>query len=104
MSIARAGLGVALIVMFLLALVPAAAHAVEGGGVEVPDFSELRESSSDTAQQFLPEDYERPGFFDWWVIPLIAVGVLASLYVLVRYLVYQPKFAREAEEREKSRR
>ena len=69
---------------------------------EAPQYSEIVENASSTAQQFLPEPYERPGFFDWYVFPLIILGGLAVALVLFRYLLWQPRFAEEEEK--KSRR
>lgn len=96
-------LGVVLVIALLLTgLLGGVATATEGGAHEVPEYSEILESSSDTAREFLPEAYERPGFFDWFVYPLLGVGVLATLAVLLRYLVFQPKFAEE--DRKRARR
>lgn len=85
----------ALLAVLLVALVGSGAGATEGGPVEVPRFEDLRDSRGETAREFLPEDYEGPGFFDWMIFPLLIVGVIAFVAVMARYLQWQPRFARE---------
>lgn len=83
--------------LMLVALAGVAAGATEGGTVEVPRFEELRENAGETAQEFLPPDYEGPGFFSWMIFPLLIVGIIAFVAVMARYLQWQPRFARERE-------
>lgn len=63
------------------------------------EYSEIRENASGVGQEFLPEEYEIPGFFDWMIIPLVALGVLITVAILLRYLISQPRFEREVKER-----
>lgn len=75
------------------------AGATEGPAVEFREYDEIRTNASDVGAEFLPEEYEMPGFFDWLIIPLVAVGILATAVTLFRYLIAQPRFEREAEQR-----
>lgn len=96
-----AGLLTVLTMTFALGATPA--HAVEGEGEShFYEYEEIRENASDVSTQFLDPDAEseeRPGFFDWFIFPLAAVGVLITAFILFQYLVFQPRFARESEQR-----
>jgi hypothetical protein len=65
-------------------------------------YEELRNSSSRRAQEFFPEDYQEPSFFQWISIPSMIAGLVIALVLLGAYLWWQPKFA--AERRQKERR
>lgn len=102
---ARRLLGVALLlVMLLYALVGIASAAepepTEGAneGAEqhtpLPSIDEIG-SGSDIAEQYFPEPYEEPSWFQWALFPLLIVGLLVTLVALFAYLVWQPKFANE---------
>lgn len=64
--------------------------------------SELRESSSSRAQEFFPDEYQEPSFFQWLSIPMLLVGLVIVLALLFAYLWWQPSFAEER--RQKRRR
>ncbi|HUG86138.1 MAG TPA: hypothetical protein VMM13_16360 [Euzebya sp.] len=68
------------------------------------EYEEIQENASDVGAEFLPAEYDIPGFFDWLIIPLVAAGVLITAAVLLRYLISHPRFEREAREKERSRR
>lgn len=93
------------VIALLLGLLLAGAMAVpalaaEGGGeTHFKEYEEIVETAGDAGGEFLPEEYARPGFFDWIVYPLVAAGIVITSLVLVRYLFAQPRFTREAEER-----
>jgi hypothetical protein len=84
--------------MLVVGGVSGTAHAADGPRIE---YDEIRANATDAGAEFLPEEFEIPGFFDWLIIPLIAGGVVVTIAILGRYLVSQPRFAREAEERER---
>jgi hypothetical protein len=75
------------------------AVAVEGGGAHRLPYEEIVERAGEAGGEFLPPEYERPGFFDWIVYPLVGAGVVITGMVLFRYLIAQPRFSREAEQR-----
>ncbi len=91
---------VALVLTLLLSLFSAfgpvgAALATEGAPAQqepLPSFDEVG-SQSDIAQEYLPEEYVEPGWFQWVYFPLLIVGIVATGVVLFFYLVWQPKFA-----------
>ncbi|MGH8903460.1 MAG: hypothetical protein ACRDYA_17750 [Egibacteraceae bacterium] len=96
-------LGVALLLALLLCVpgpvgiaTAAEPEPDEGAGEHspLPSIDEIG-SRSDIAKQYLPEPYEEPTWFQWALFPLLIVGVLATLMVLLAYLVWQPKFANE---------
>jgi len=101
--------GLALLLL-LLALgvmtAPRALATAEGSepaaGQEALSFEELRGSSSQRAQEFFPEEYEEPSWFQWLSIPVLLVGLLIAVALLGAYLWWQPRFA--AERRQKQRR
>lgn len=91
----RSAAGLVVVVALLLG---APAVATEGeGAVEIPDYEEL--AANEAAQDFLPEEYDPPGFFSWFIYPLLALGLLAALAVGFRYFQWQPRFMREAQEK-----
>lgn len=77
----------------------ATAAATEAEGGEFVEYEEIVAEAGEAGGEYLPEEYDIPGFFDWIIIPLVAVGVLVTLAVLGYYLFAQPRFARETEER-----
>ncbi|MGI9017242.1 MAG: hypothetical protein ACR2HR_09100 [Euzebya sp.] len=77
------------------------AGATEAEGGEYVEYEQIVENSTDAGAEFLPAEYDIPGFFDWIIIPLVGVGVLVTAGLLGYYLIAQPRFAREAEERSK---
>lgn len=93
--------GVALVLVMLVGLAlgsagTAAATEAEGPAQQepLPSFSEVG-SQSDIAQEFLPEGYEGPSWFQWLLFPLLIVGIVVTVAVLFAYLVWLPKFADE---------
>ena len=95
----RAAAGIA-VLLVLLGGVGGPAAATEGEGAEIPAFEEL--AQNEAAADFLPAEYDKPAFFDWFIYPLLALGLLAAIGVGFRYLQWQPRFVREA--RSKRRR
>lgn len=87
------------VVMAAMAL-PAAAVEGGGGGGEDVEMEEVG-TGSETAQEYRPEPFEQPAFFDWILYPLAALGIVVTLAVLGLYLLWQPEFGREAEEKKK---
>ena len=63
------------------------------------EYEEIQANTSEVGAEFLPPEYEMPGFFDWMIIPLIAAGILITAAVLLRYLMAHPRFEREAKAR-----
>lgn len=88
---------VLLAVLSIVGLIgPAAATEEHGGPVhaELPKFDELG-TQSDTAREFFPEAPEEPAVFPWFGWPLMVGALVTSLWVLLSYLVFQPRFAQE---------
>lgn len=92
-----------LVGLLMVGVLSGAAGAAESPS-HFTEYSEIQENASDVGAEFLPPEYEMPGFFDWLIIPLIALGVLITAAVLMRYLIAHPRFEREAKEKERSRR
>lgn len=93
-----------LVLAVLLAALAAPAAAVEGedGGHGQEDL-EMEEigTGSETAKEFRPEPFEQPAFFKWIIYPLAGLGVLAALVILGLYLLWQPEFGREGQEKKR---
>ena len=89
-------IGALLAAMIAVALAASAAVATEGEGEhrQMPSIDEVG-SGTDISREYFPEPYEEPSLFQWMVLPLLGVGVLASFAVLGVYLLWQPRFARE---------
>lgn len=68
-----------------------------------PDIDELCQEGT-IAAEFCPERYEEPSWFQWLIYPLLIVGLVMAVLLLIAYLTWQPRFAREREEKRKSRR
>lgn len=99
----KRALGLTLLLALLtIGALAAPAIATEGGEAVHHEYEDIAAGASDVGAEFLPEEYTRPPFFDWFVFPLIGAGVLISALIVARYLAWQPRFAREA--REKSKR
>ena len=104
----RRGLALLLVVLALITIAAPRALAVEeatpaaGAEEERLTYDQLRNSSSQRAQEFFPEEYEEPSFFQWISIPSLIAGLVIALLLLGAYLWWQPKFA--AERRQKERR
>lgn len=100
------------LVWALLLPLAAPAGAVEDGEAEEmaeeedaptpPEFEEVCGEGA-PAEDFCPEPYEEPSWFRWLLRPLLIVGFFIVTALLVAYLVYQPRFARERDEEEASR-
>lgn len=84
--------------LLLVGVMAGAATAAEAPDNFV-EYEQIQENASDIGAEFLPEEYEIPGFFDYLIIPLIGAGVLITGAVLFRYLINQPRFERESEQR-----
>lgn len=80
----------------------ATAEGSEAAEQEPLTLEELRRSSSQRAQEFFPEEYEEPSWFQWLSIPVLLVGLVIAIALLGAYLWWQPRFA--AERRQKQRR
>jgi hypothetical protein len=104
----RRSLALLLVVLALVTMAAPSALAVEeatpapGAREERLTYEELRNSSSQRAQEFFPEEYQEPTFFQWISIPTLIAGLVIALALLGAYLWWQPKFA--AERRQKERR
>lgn len=88
---------VLLAVLSVAALVgPAGATEEHGGPVheELPTFDELGTQSA-TAREFFPEPPEEPPVFPWFGWPLMIGALVTTLWVLLSYLVFQPRFEQE---------
>lgn len=81
-----------------LSAVAAPAFAVEEEGApsgqQMPGIDEVG-TQSDTAREFFPEVYEPPSVYDYFIWPLLILGVVIVLGVLLLYLLWQPAFAHE---------
>lgn len=96
-------LGILLLGLLVVGVMAGPVLATEAE-VHAPTMEEIRENASDVGVAFLTpdeEEQERPGFFDWIIYPVAAIGVLMTFFVVAQYLVFQPRFAREAEARAK---
>jgi hypothetical protein len=98
---------VGLMALVALAVLSGPALAVEEDAPEEapppPDIEELCQEGT-IAEEFCPDTYEEPAWFQWLIYPLLIVGLVMVTVMLVVYLTWQPRFAREAEEKKKSRR
>lgn len=61
-----------------------------------PDIEELCIEGT-IAEEFCPEIYEEPTWFQWLIYPMLGLGLLVIVALLVFYLWWQPRFAREQE-------
>lgn len=100
--------GVVLSAVLAIAVLAGPAAATEAGGPvrhELPSLEEVG-SQSDTAKEFFPDTYEEPSVFPWFGYPLLIGGLLLTVWVLLSYLVFQPRFAdeRKAKAARKSKR
>ena len=109
--------GVVLVLLLSLAAMVGPALAAEGAGdaagagaegageAEAPGPRSIEEvvADNDTARQFVPEPYEQPTWFPALRLPLMIVGVLVSLAVLFAFLLWQPRFAQERQEKSRRR-
>ena len=102
----RRMLALVLAVVALVAVSAPAAWATEEATAPAQEerltYEELQRESSQRAQEFFPEPYEEPSFFQWISLPVMLGGLVIALLLLFAYLWWQPKFA--AERREKQRR
>jgi len=93
-------------VLALLAVSAPAARATEEATAPAEEerltYDQLQQESSQRAQEFFPEAYEEPSFFQWMSLPVLLGGLVIAGLLLFAYLWWQPKFA--AERREKQRR
>ncbi|HSK95729.1 MAG TPA: hypothetical protein VK891_03850 [Euzebyales bacterium] len=102
------GLALLLIVLAVVGAVARPALAVEeatpaaGAEEERLTYDELRNNSSQRAQEFFPDPYEEPSFFRWISLPVLLGGLVIAVALLGAYLWWQPRFA--AERRQKERR
>lgn len=63
-----------------------------------PDIEELCREGT-IAEEYCPERYEEPSWFQWLIYPLLIAGVVMVVLMALFYLVWQPHFAREREEK-----
>lgn len=95
-------LSLLLLGLLAVGLVATPALATEGEETHFTEYEDIRENASDIGAQYLDpdaEEAERAGFFDWMIYPLAGIGVLITGFIIFQYLVFQPRFAREAEAR-----
>lgn len=93
-------LGVVLLAVLAVAGLAGQAAAVEEEGGHGPVIHELPGidevgSQSDTAKEFFPDAYEPPPVFPWFGWPLLILGLGTAIWVLLSYLVFQPRFVQE---------
>lgn len=106
--------GVLGMLLFLLALaVPALATE---GGAELPDGAQGGDEEGaqpetieelgvdDAATEFLPDAYQEPTVFPPILYGLLGVAVLMAAGMLLLYLLWQPRFARERTQQGRRRR
>lgn len=102
----RRMLALVLAVLTLVAVSAPTALAIEEATAPAEEerltYEELQRESSQRAQEFFPEPYEEPSFFQWISIPVLLGGLVIAGLLLFAYLWWQPRFA--AERREKQRR
>lgn len=78
------------------------APAAGGAAEERLTYDELEQTASQRAQEFFPDPYQEPSFFQWLSLPILLAGLAMTGILLAAYLWWQPKFA--AERRAKQRR
>jgi hypothetical protein len=103
----RRALAVVLAVLALLTLAAPAVQATEEqptGAAEEErlTYEDLQQNASQRAQEYFPDPYQEPSFFQWLSLPILLGGLVIAGVLLAAYLWWQPKFA--AERREKQRR
>jgi hypothetical protein len=95
-----------LLAMLTVLLVAPAAHATEEASApaegEALTYDELEQQASSRAQEFFPDEYAEPSFFQWLSVPVLLAGLVVAAALLGAYLWWQPRFA--AERRQKERR
>jgi hypothetical protein len=93
-------------VLALAAVSAPAARATEEAPTPAEEerltYEQLQQDSSQRAQEYFPDAYEEPSFFQWILVPVTLGGLVIAAALLFAYLWWQPKFA--AERREKQRR
>jgi TRAP-type C4-dicarboxylate transport system permease small subunit len=67
-------------------------------------YEQLQRESSQRAQEFFPEAYEEPSFFQWISVPVLLGGLMITVALLFAYLWWQPRFAAERREKQRQRR
>ncbi len=95
----KRSLGIIMIVGLLLVGAMASTAVATEAEVEFQEYEQIVDTAGENGGAFLPEEYSRPAFFDWLLFPLMGIAVLMTGVVLFRYLIAQPRFSREAEER-----
>ncbi len=95
-----------LLAMLTVLLVAPVAHATEEAPTpaeeEALTYEELQQQASSRAQEFFPDEYTEPSFFQWISVPVMLGGLVIAAALLGAYLWWQPRFA--AERRQKQRR
>lgn len=94
-------LALAAAVLPVVAALPSPAAATEAGSGEREPLPSIDEIGTQAGREFFPDEYEEPKFFRFIYGPLAAVGILLIMLVLVRYLIWQPRFTAERRERKK---
>lgn len=102
----RRVLALVLAVLALVAVSVPEARATEEATAPAEEerltYEQLQQESSQRAQEYFPDAYEEPSFFQWISLPVLLGGLVIAGALLFAYLWWQPKFA--AERREKQRR
>ena len=102
---ARRALAVVLAMLTVLLVAPAARATEEASAPaeeEALTYDELQQQASGRAQEFFPDPYTEPSFFQWISVPVLLGGLVIAVALLGAYLWWQPRFA--AERRQKQRR
>jgi hypothetical protein len=98
----------AVLVGSALFTVPAMAVEATEGAAEpegpAPGINEIG-TQNEVSREFLPAPDEAapPPFFQFFNVPLFAVGVLAAVALLFAYLIWQPRFAQERRSKRRRR-
>jgi hypothetical protein len=102
----RRMLALVVAVLALVAVSAPVARATEEASAPAEEeqltYDQLQQESSQRAQEYFPDAYEEPSFFQWISLPVLLGGLVIAGLLLFAYLWWQPKFA--AERREKQRR
>ena len=96
-----------LLAMLTVLLVAPSAHATEEASPAAEEeqvtYEELERQASSRAQEFFPEEYTEPSFFQWISVPVMVGGLVIAVALLGAYLWWQPRFAAERRQKQRQR-
>lgn len=97
-------LGAVFLAVFTVSTLAGIAAAVEEGTGpvqhELPEIDEVG-TQSETAREYFPDEYESPTVFPWFGYALLIGAGLLTVWVLLSYLVFQPRFAGERQAKQR---